>query len=115
MKERRNETLLNDETFETIINTTASDIIKVKKEKEGYLSKITEEKEALKYLKKELKNYKKKIKITRRALRDDKKNLRKANEILNIKNNTISQLSNSFISEEKTFIDPTNYSIIKKR
>ena len=44
MKERKNETILNDEVFETIINSAAREIIKAKKEKKEYKSRILEEK-----------------------------------------------------------------------
>lgn len=115
MKEVKNKVLLDEENFQTAISATVHDIVKGKKEKEEYLGRISEEKEILKSLKEELKKLKKKIKITKRALRNDKKNLRKTEAALRIKNNTMIQISNGFISEEQTFVDSTNYSIIKKR
>ena len=106
----KNETLLTQELYESIVQNTVREIVTLKQEQGETLNRISIEKETLKKLIEQLKLLKKDIKASKKTLRSEKSSLRNINESLNIKNTRIGELNNSFVTEEESYIDLNSFS-----
>ena len=107
----KNETVLNTQIYENLINKLTADIIKLKNAQGETITEIQAQKEALKFLKEQLKETKKDIRSRRKSLSLQKKSLRQINGTLKIRHNSVNELNVAITSEEEQVIDINRYSL----
>lgn len=97
--------ILNNNTYENIINGKVREINNLKGQQEEHLSKIKVDSKSLRELKKERKRIISEIKVTKRAIKDEKKKLCKVNKELKGKRDYVLQISDMYIQEEEHYVD----------
>jgi len=101
--------LLTPELYGDILDEKITEMKRLKALQDSQVQSIFEKINSLRELKSTMKTLKKEIRFSKRVLRKEKRKLIKINTSLNSETNLISDLNESFKSQQKKYINLNNY------